>query len=70
LVVGDIVTHIGLRRLVHGREPDDIDSELVQVGDLGKDTLECAVTIGGMISEGCLRVSNKFIRSSRDGRTG
>jgi hypothetical protein len=34
LIVGDIVTHVGLRRLVHWREPYDIDTELVQVRNL------------------------------------
>lgn len=55
LVVRDVVAHVGLRRLVHWREPDDIDAELVQVGDLGQDTLERPVAVRGVVREGSLR---------------
>lgn len=33
LIVGDIIAHVGLRRLVDGREPDDINAEVFEVGD-------------------------------------
>lgn len=36
-VVGDIVAHVVLRRVVHRGHPDDIDAEIFDVVDFGDD---------------------------------
>lgn len=57
LIVRDVVAHVGLGGLVHRREPDDVDAKLMEVGDLGQDSLERPMAVRGMVSERSLGIS-------------
>lgn len=44
--------HINLRALEDGRQPDDIDAQLLEVVDLGNDTLQIARSRPRRVLEG------------------
>ena len=45
LVVGDVVAHVFLGGFEHGREPDDVDAELVEVVDFGDEAGDVAPAV-------------------------
>src|SRR6202012_4153146 len=54
LVVGDVVAEVDLRRGVHGRDPDGIDAEALEVVEALGDAVEVAdaVAVGVLIATG------------------
>ena len=51
-VVGDVVAGILLRRPVEGREPDGVDRQFGQGGDLGGDAGQVADAVAAQVAEG------------------
>ena len=51
-VVRDVVAVIHVRRVEHGGEPNDVDAQLSQVGQLLGDALQVANTVAVCVVEG------------------
>ncbi len=52
LVVRDIVAHVDLGRIVHGREPDGVDAERLDVVEALDDALDVAHAVIVAVAEG------------------
>ncbi|KAI3485398.1 hypothetical protein L1887_51321 [Cichorium endivia] len=52
LVVRDVVAHVDLRRVVHGREPDGVDAERLDVVERLDDALDVAHAVVVAVAEG------------------
>ena len=51
-VIGNVVAVIHVRRVEHRGEPDDVDTQLSQVGQLLGDTLQVTNTVAVRVVEG------------------
>ena len=45
LIVGDVIAEVDLRRRIHGRDPDGVDAEGLQVFEAAFDTLDVAPSV-------------------------
>lgn len=45
VVISDIISHVNLRRLIRGTEPNDIDTEVLDVVELRNDTGDITDTV-------------------------
>ncbi len=63
LVVGDVVAEVDLRRRIHGRNPDRINPESLQVVELLRDAVQVAdaVTVGVLEAAGIDLVNHRML---------